>query len=414
MKNQKFIKTVLAILCIISIAYGKTSSSLYSSLVARSIGLEMSHENLQATNSINIDLNRVQKSASEYLKDRGFRLRMALVTLDEHKGEWHYIEGLVVHTDGLGRSIETKLKTIYKIQKRRYISVQDLHLQNYSKPRGMFFIVPANRLDTSSLKNLTFKGAFRRVNSVARRLNSFSVEADMEPVNYKLVLFLMNKLNRGDDIYSVFSATPFSQRGKIAKNIKTKDGWRIMILDAKFAYNGGVPKYLNVLWKKDDYLIPIASYSTHSLIKSIQTALSEKGYDVGYMDGKLNSETKKAIRRYLVNSGFNKKSKLSDDLLWFMRQYKGKNVSKIVQATLTINGINIGAIDGKIGPNTIRGIKRYQKKFGIKGDGKITPELVRLLLATSKNVAIYSRMRNYFEKPISLNNFRDKMWKNEL
>jgi len=414
MKNQKFIKMVLAILCVASIAYGKTSSSLYSSLVARSIGLKMSHENLQTKNSISIDLNRVQKSAAGYLKDRGFKLRMAIVTLDEHKGNQHYIEGLTIHTDRLGRSIETKFKTIYTIQKRKYASVKDLYLQNYSKPRGMFFIVPANRLDTSSLKNLTFKGAFKRVNSVARRLNSFNVEADMQPVNYKLILFLMDKLNRGDDVYSVFSTTPFSQKGQIAKSIKTKDGWRVMVLDAKFAYNGGAPKYLNVLWKKDDYLIPIASYSTHSLIKSIQTALSEKGYDVGYMDGKLNSETKKAIRKYLANSGFSKKSKLSDDLLWFMRQYRGKNVSKIVQATLLINGINIGAIDGKIGPNTIRGIKRYQKKFGIKGDGRITPELVRLLLATSKNVAIYSRMRNYFEKPISLNNFRDKMWKNEL
>ena len=414
MKNQKFMKIILTLLCVISITYGKTNSSVYSSLVAQTIGLKMSHENLQTKNGINIDLNRVQNSASEYLKDRGFKLKMAAVTLDEYKGDQHYIEGLTIHTDRLGRSIETKFKTIYKIQKRRYISIKDLHLQNYSEPRGMFFIVPANRLNTSSLKNLTFETAFKKVNSVARRLNSFSIEADMQPTNYKLVVFLMDKLNRGDDIYSVFSTIPFSQKGKIAKNIKTKDGWRVMTLNAKFAYNGGMPKYLNILWKKDDYLIPISSYSTHSLIKSIQTTLSEKGYDVGYMDGKLNNETKKAIRKYLVNSGFSKESKLSDDLLWFMRQYRVKNVSKIVQAALIINGIKIGAIDGAIGPNTIRGIKRYQKKFGIKGNGRITPELVRLLLATSKNVAVYSRMRNYFEKPISLNNFRDKMWKNEL
>jgi len=414
MKNQKFIKIILAVLCVISITYGKTDSSLYSSLVAQAIGLKMSHESLQTKNRINIDLSRVQKSVAKYLKDRGFRLKMAVVTIDEHKGDQHYTEGLVIHADRFGRNIETKFKTMYKIQKRRYISIKDIHLQNYSVPSGMFFIVPANRLDTSSLKNLSFKGAFKRVNSVARKLNSFNIEADIQPVNYKLVVFLMNRLNRGDDIYSVFSTIPFSQKGQIAKNIETKDGWRVMILDAKFAYNGGAPKYLNILWKKDDYLIPIASYSTHSLIKSIQTALSEKGYDVGYTDGKLNNETKKAIRKYLANSGFSKKSKLSDDLLWFMRQYRGKNVSKIVQAALIINGINIGTIDGKIGPNTIRGIKKYQKKFGIKGDGRITPELVRLLLATSKNVAVYSRMRNYFEKPISLNSFHDKMWKNEL
>ncbi|MCF6172557.1 MAG: peptidoglycan-binding protein [Campylobacteraceae bacterium] len=413
MKNRVIIR-ILMILCITLSVYGASVANKYSIAVAQTIGYAISHQNIQLKTQVHADTGGVQRILNSYLKDRSFKFKFMNILLQKQKKKMFFIKGIAVYTDKLGRSMDIKFKAKYELVNQRLVSIKYLKLKNISRPKGVFFIVPSNKMRAIHIRNLTFNRAFQRVYSISKKLNSFNVGMDILPVNYSIVVFIMNRLNSEDKTYAVFSKSPYDQQGKIAKSINTKDGWRVLMLNAKFRYNGKTPMYLNLLWKKDGYLVPLESYSTQGLIKSMQIVLDKKGYDVGEIDGRLNNKTQKAIHKYLVSSGFDKKSRMSDALLWFMQQYSLKNISKIVQSTLLLNGINIGSVDGYIGSKTIKGIKRYQRKFGLRGDGRITPELVRLLIQTSKNVDIYSYLKNYFNKPVVINDFLGQMWPNEL
>ncbi len=413
MKNKTII--LLVFLCIFSFAYGKTNNTLYSSLVAQAIGHEIGYENYSTKNNISIDAKSIQNKIHSYFRESGFKLKIALVSLDKYsKNKIHYIEGDLINMDRLGRTIQTKFKANYTIRGKKHITIKNIKLENNSKPIGQFFLVPSNKIDIPGLSKLTFENALEKVNSSARQLGNFNIGTDIKPLNYKFVVFIMSKLNSNKNLYCIFSATPFSEQGEIASSIKTKDGWTIMYLEKRVAYNGNSPRFINLLWQKNGYLIALESYSTQSLIKSIQTALQKKGYNIGVADGRLNSTTKKAINKYLKSSGLYNKSKISNTLLWLMKNLDKENITKIVQATLLANNINVGSIDGQIGPKTIKGIKRYQREYKLKADGKITPELISTLLKTSKNVAIFSYLKNYFNSPVTVDDFRDKIWPNEL
>jgi hypothetical protein len=52
------------------------------------------------------------------------------------------------------------------------------------------------------------------------------------------------------------------------------------------------------------------------------------------------------------------------------------------QAALSKLGYDVGKIDGKLGPKTIKAIKTFQKKQAMKVDGKITKELLEQLNLT--------------------------------
>ena len=415
MKNIKIIVRVfLSILCLFSFSYGVNGKYLDSVAVGKTLGYKISHESFRLKNNKHVDISIVQKKLQNYLKDNSFRFLFSLITRQIKQNSDLYVEGVIVHADNLSRNIYTQFKANCSIKNRNLIIVDHIQLKNNAKPRSLFFIVPSQSLNINQLKSMNSRQALRKVNMVAKKLGNFNIHSDLQPTKYKLIAFMMNRLNDDDKVYVVLSDTAFGGRGKLAQRLKTKDGWDIFSLETVFAYNGDKAKYFNILWKKDGYLIAVDSLSTNSLIKSIQVSLLDRGYDIGVVDGTLNRKTKNAIKQYLRKSGFYKNSKISDSLLWFMQQYQIKDVSKIVQATLLANGINIGKIDGKIGHGTIKGIKKYQKEFGLAADGKITPELVRLLIQTSANADIYNRLSKHYNIPLLINQYQNNMWPNEL
>ena len=415
MKNIKtIVRVFLSILFIFSFSYGMSGKYNDSIAISKALGYEISHENFKLENNIQFNTSKVQKKLQNYLKNNGFKFIFSLVTQQVKKNDNLYIEGLVVHADDLSRNIYTQFEANCLIKNGNLITIEHVQLKNNAKPRSLFFIVPSQSLDINQLKNMNFRQALRKVDMVARKLDNFNIKPDLLPTKYKLISFMMNKLNDNDEVYAVLSNTAFDGIGKLAQKIKTKDGWNIFSLESIFAYNDNKAKYFNILWEKSGYLIAIDSFSTNSLIKSIQLALLDRGYEVGMADGVLNIKTKNSIKLYLKKSRFYENSKISDSLLWFMQQYQIKDVSKIVQATLLANGINIGKIDGRVGPGTIKGIKKYQKKLGLKADGRITPELVRLLIQTSTNADIYNRLRKNYSRPLLVNQYQNSMWPNEL
>jgi peptidoglycan hydrolase-like protein with peptidoglycan-binding domain len=225
----------------------------------------------------------------------------------------------------------------------------------------------------------------------------------------------MNKLNKTDKIDSVVSTVPYSSNGiSHGKLIRTQDGWYITAVKSKFAYNNGKAYYFNILLTRDGTVYPLQSYSTHGLIKAMQKALVSKGYKINQIDGVLNIETKNAIKSFIRSYKFDSSTKITSSLLWFMSQDKTYDIVKVVQATLKKHGKNVGKIDGQIGSKTIRALKEYQKMLGVNVDGKITPELVYLLLQTSQNIDIYRQMRSTLNEPILLIDYRNRMWPNQL
>jgi len=414
MKNTKIVMQILlTIFCLASFSYAKNTNYLDFAAVSDALGYTISHENFKQKNNKQVDISNVQKKLTTYLKDNGFKFRSIHMPFQEIEGNDLYIEGIILHADDMNRHIETKFKA-YCLINNNVITVNNVELKNNTKPRSAFFIVQASKIDINQLKNMNFKEALKKVNSLKKNIESFDIVPDFQPVKYNIFAFMMNKLSDDDEIYSVISNSQFSSIGKQGKILSTKDDWKILTLESTFAYNQNRSKYFNILWQKDDYLFASESYSTQGLIKSIQIALSNQGYDIGMSNGILDKKSKNAINKYLKISKFDRNSKISESLLWFMQRYKVKDVSKIVQATLLVNGINIGKIDGNIGPNSLKGIKNYQKKVGLKKDGKITPELVRLLILTSANVDIYSRLKQNYNKPLFINLHQNKMWPNKL
>ncbi|MCK5097176.1 MAG: peptidoglycan-binding protein, partial [Desulfobacteraceae bacterium] len=276
------------------------------------------------------------------------------------------------------------------------------------------FLVPSNAINLRTFKSISFEKAMQQTRSVAKRMDNFDIVMDLEPQQYTFVSFMMNQINKSGKIIPIISDFPYSDQGKKGQLIKTKDGWLVAYVQTKFAYNNFQPQYFNILWKTDNGLIPIASYSTHGLVKEMQIALTSRGYNVGNVDGRLNKETKSSIKQYIKTEKFHSDTKISTALLWFMQQTTDFDILKIVQAALLNRGEKIGTIDGKIGPKTIQAVKKYQKTLGAKPDGKITPNLVYLLLYGSNNIDTFRTISAVLEKPIFLKTFQEKKWPNQI
>ncbi len=67
------------------------------------------------------------------------------------------------------------------------------------------------------------------------------------------------------------------------------------------------------------------------------------------------------------------------NLIGFDEEQQGRLQVASVQAALSKLGFDVGRIDGKLGPQTTKAIKRFQKKQHLKVDGKITNKLLEQL-----------------------------------
>lgn len=405
--NNKIIKIFLGLLFVNATLFANSINDLDSVKVAKSIGFNMSNESYPK----NIELGKVKDKLHRYIKDKGFYVSSVSVNWSEKRGKDFRVKGVIVHKDEINRHIQTKFDALCEINKSKIV-VNNVNLKNNGKPRPAFFIVSTSSLDLKQLSDFSFTQALRTVQGVAKRLDNNTL-MDMQVKDYTLLAFMMDKLEEDDMVIPFLSDKAYSETGQEGSVIKTSDNWSIATVQTQFAYNNFEPKYFNILWRKDNILRAVDSYSTHSLVKSIQVALQAKGYDIDLADGKLNLKTKKALSRYIEDKKFDPSTQITTSLLWFINNGKDMNISKIVQAALLNHGKKIGAVDGKIGSRTISALKEYQRLIGVKADGKITPELVYFLLQTTKNVNVYQEIRTLFPKPILMKTYQDKMWPNE-
>ncbi len=410
MKTKSYIIKFFAFLVLFSLfAYANTKSE--SLVVANAIAARLTGDDVVANRGVEVNFQNVRKELYGLKVDRDFTLKSVSISSAAKDGSGLDISGFILFGDHMGRSIRVKFDTFCLVKNRRNFDVKNLKMSYLARPRTLFFIVPSKSLSVRRLKKMTFIQALRSVKSVARRLKGY----DEFPQKYTMLAFLLDRIGKESRVYGVISDDSFSPVGKLGVTIRTRDKWRIVVSRPDiFAYNNDTARYFNLFWKDNGYLMALSSYSTQGLIKSIQIALEDLGYDVGEIDGKLNPKTKKMIKRYLKESKFYDKSRIDDDLLWFMQQEVQIDVQKTVQLALSQIGINIGRIDGEIGSVTIRGLKKFQRKMGLRADGKITPKLVRLLVRVSKIVDVNSSMKRFLGKAIFVRKHQDKMWYKEF
>ncbi len=408
MNNKTIIQILLIFLSVQSFIYGKSIDNLNSVLVAKAIGYSMTNEK----NISKVNIDNVQSKLHNYIKDTGFHFNSIFVDWSQTNGSNLHIKGIIVHSDAVDRNIQTRFDALCKIIDKNTIIVNNVQLTNIAQPRVKFFIVPSNKVNPKQLCELSFPQALNHLDSVAKKLDT-NTQMDLQPQNYTIIAFMMNKINENNLITSVMSNQPYNESGQLGTLIRTTDRWYMTVVETQFAYNNFQPKYFNILWEKDNIVRATHSFSTHSLLKTIQLTLQSKGYDIGKLNGHLNKQTKKAIQKYIKKNKFHQSTQITSSLLWFMQQDDNLNISKIVQKALLLHGKKVGQIDGKIGNKTIQALKEYQKVLGVNPDGKITPELVYLLLQTTKNVNTYHQIKTLFPKPILIENYQDKLWPNE-
>jgi len=363
MKNY-ILKTLLAIFLVSVSVQANTRNDKNAITIGETIGRSLSNEQIGRNKKIHVNIYEIQYILSKNRIERGFFLNSVNINRYKKRGTEFSVFGTLVHTDSINRFIQTKFEAVCVVKNKKNYFIKKLKLSNNTRPETVFFIVPEKRIKIRSLKKMSFVEAFRKVKLVARHLNS----SDIKPKKYKIITFIFGKINEEDKLYSTISSKAFNMLGKRGDVIKTKDGWDILVADAAFAYDGNNAKYFNVFWKTNGYTVPIVSHSTQRLAKAIQISLQKMGYNIGYIDGEFNDRTIKAIKQYLKDMHFSSKSNINENLLWFMLQTRPIDVSKTVQLSLLQHGINIGAIDGKIGPRTIRGIRKYQQKMRLKRD----------------------------------------------
>ncbi len=59
-------------------------------------------------------------------------------------------------------------------------------------------------------------------------------------------------------------------------------------------------------------------------------------------------------------------------------------------------------------------LKKHQKVLGVKADGRITPDLVFLLLCEANSLDTLFAMNRVFTKPVYLKTYQNKKWPNQI
>jgi len=122
-------------------------------------------------------------------------------------------------------------------------------------------------------------------------------------------------------------------------------------------------------------LNPVAPSET---VREVQKILRLYGYHPGGADGKMGPNTRSAIAQFQQDNNL-MVNKFLDKETWarlnVLEQYQlvidGEVNIFMVQRALKEAGFNPGKIDGKMGPRTLRTLKKFQEASGLKVDGKI-------------------------------------------
>jgi peptidoglycan hydrolase-like protein with peptidoglycan-binding domain len=277
-------------------------------------------------------------------------------------------------------------------------------------------MVTADKLSVLELMQNPFTEALERILRVARKVEG-PHQADKTPRDYLGVVFFMEKRSPKESVELILSDKPGSVTGEHAGKTRNMKGWIMAAVPARFAYDSGPERFFNVVLAEEG-MAPraVSVYSTHSLVRRVQSALTKRGYDPGPIDGQMGRRTRMAIQAFQKDQGLHADGEHSPALLRLLTTPDLPGSVQLIQEALSRIGYDVGSIDGKMGPGTKQAIQAFQKDRLLKPDGLLTAELVGMAtdtaavfpLAGEKVVSDASRRG----EPEEINRYEDRRWPN--
>ena len=121
----------------------------------------------------------------------------------------------------------------------------------------------------------------------------------------------------------------------------------------------------------------IKKYGKENDVKNVQYMLSLRGYDVSHT-GKMNRETKSAIKEYRKEKGLSDGDYIDDELLEALG-IRNANIIKEIQTKLSDIGYSVGTPDGLIGRRTQDAIESYKADKDLGNGSEINDDVLKAL-----------------------------------
>ena len=121
----------------------------------------------------------------------------------------------------------------------------------------------------------------------------------------------------------------------------------------------------------------IKKYGKENDVRNVQYMLSLRGYDVSHT-GKMNRETKSAIKEYRKEKGLSGGDYIDDELLEALG-IRNANTIKEIQTKLSDIGYSVGTPDGLIGRRTQDAIESYKADKDLGNGSEINDDVLKAL-----------------------------------
>lgn len=121
----------------------------------------------------------------------------------------------------------------------------------------------------------------------------------------------------------------------------------------------------------------IKKYGKENDVRNVQYMLSLRGYDVSHT-GKMNRETKSAIKEYRKEKGLSGGDYIDDELLEALG-IRNANTIKEIQKKLSDIGYSVGTPDGLIGRKTQDAIESYKADKDLGNGSEINDDVLKAL-----------------------------------
>lgn len=128
-----------------------------------------------------------------------------------------------------------------------------------------------------------------------------------------------------------------------------------------------------------------ADLTQRQLVRRVQEELNERGYDAGTVDGLMGSNTRSAIRDFQRDAGLTVDGEADTALLARLEttsQAGASNLVRDIQRELDRLDYDVGGVDGRLDTQTRAAIRTYQRDAGLKITGEPS-ETLRMTLAAA-------------------------------
>ncbi len=139
--------------------------------------------------------------------------------------------------------------------------------------------------------------------------------------------------------------------------------------------------------EEKEVLGEVIPFEYNPKVEELQSLLQAYGYNPGAVDGKFGVKTRVAIEAFQKDQGL-KVTRFMDKKTWAQLDvinkagliHDGEINIQAVQVILKNAGYDPGPPDGKMGPKTLEALKALQAAHGLKPDGLIGQQTLKMFL----------------------------------